>query len=110
MNAPAPRPLPDAAALRAALHQVIDPELGIDIVELGLIYRLDVAPDRVDVDLTATSPACPMAHAIADEVQDVLEGLLPEGTTVTIHRVDEPPWSPECMSERARRTLGWDAD
>ena len=51
-----------------------------------------------------------MAHAIADEVQDVLEGLLPEGTTVTIHRVDEPPWSPECMSERARRTLGWDAD
>lgn len=92
----------------AALRQVIDPELGLDIVSLGLIYRLELTPAGVEVDLTTTSPACPMGNAIADDVEDVLRDQLPQAQTITINRVSEPPWSPARMSERARRALGWD--
>ncbi len=94
--------------LRQALSQVIDPELGINVVDLGLVYRLDVTPERVELDLTMTSPACPMGEMILDNAEQALRAQLPAGVAVDVALVWEPPWSPERMSPDARRWLGWD--
>lgn len=99
--------MPDEEAIRTQLKKVVDPEMSINIVDLGLIYRVDVAPQHVRIDLTMTSPACPVAQMIVDDVCDELDKLLPEGCELDIELVWNPPWGPEMMSERSRRALGW---
>ena len=94
--------------LRDALHQVADPEVGINIVDLGLVYGLERTGDGVRLDLTLTSPACPMGESIAAEAEFVLQQCLPPDAVVEINIVWEPPWSPLLMSDRARSTLGWE--
>ncbi|MDP2132009.1 MAG: metal-sulfur cluster assembly factor [Sulfuritalea sp.] len=102
-----PKPLPDAAAVRKLLHRVIDPEAGLNIVDLGLVYRVDVAPERVVVDMTMTSPACPLGEMITDEVKDVLAHALPANCTAEVRLVWEPPWDPSMMSEAGKQHFGW---
>jgi metal-sulfur cluster biosynthetic enzyme len=94
--------------LRQALKQVVDPELGINIVDIGLVYRLDVSDRRVELDLTMTSPACPMGDVIIEDAEEAMRALLPPSTEIEITLVWEPPWSPERMSPDARRWLGWE--
>lgn len=96
-------------ALRAALEQVLDPELGLNIVELGLVRALRVTPGAVVILLTMTSAACPMAELIVDDVNDTLQPLLPPDTTLDIQLHWEPPWTPAAMSEAARQRLRWQA-
>ncbi|MCL2656079.1 MAG: metal-sulfur cluster assembly factor [Betaproteobacteria bacterium] len=96
----------DTETLRLALKQVIDPELGINIIDLGLVYRLDISEQHVEIDLTMTSPACPMGELIVDDVEDKLRAILPASTALEVSLVWEPPWSPERMSPDARRWLG----
>jgi metal-sulfur cluster biosynthetic enzyme len=90
-----------------ALRQVIDPELGVNIVDLGLVYRLAADADgRIEVDLSMTTPACPLGEHLLHEVEDRLQAL--ESTRTTqVRLVWDPPWSPARMSEQARATLGW---
>lgn len=97
-------------AVRDALRTVIDPEAGINIVELGLIYRIEIDAQVVRVDLTMTSPTCPMGDMILDEAQQAVSACLPEGFSLDLQLVWEPAWGPERMSEAARRTFGWDSD
>lgn len=101
-------PLPDPSILRSALTRVIDPEVGMNIVDLGLIYDIRVAAERIEVDLTMTTPSCPMSSLIADQVRDVImaAGVTP-GTEVAVNLVWEPPWEPTMMSDTARRHFGW---
>ena len=66
--------------------------------------------DRVDIDLTMTSPTCPMGEMIEDDARRAVEAVLPEGMHVGLHIVWNPPWSPEFMSDAARRHFGWDGD
>lgn len=102
-----------ADSVRDALRTVIDPEAGINIVELGLVYRIDfVEGDTpvVRVDLTMTSPTCPMGDMILDDAQQAVSACLPEGFSLDLQLVWEPPWGPERMSETARRTFGWDGN
>lgn len=94
-------------AVRDALRRVIDPEAGINIVELGLVYAIEVEAARVTIDLTMTSPACPMGEMIVDEAREAVEALLPPGASVDLRLVWEPPWTPACMSESARAHFGW---
>ena len=94
--------------LRDALRQVADPEVGINIVDLGLVYGLERTGDGVRLDLTLTSPACPMGESIAAEAEFVLQQCLPPDAVVEINIVWEPPWSPFLMSDQARSTLGWE--
>lgn len=94
-------------AVRDALRRVIDPEAGINIVELGLVYAIEVEAARVTIDLTMTSPACPMGEMIVDEAREAVEALLPPGASVDLRLVWEPPWTPACMSESARSHFGW---
>jgi metal-sulfur cluster biosynthetic enzyme len=97
----------DAARSRAfeALRSVIDPELGINIVDLGLVYRIDVEGSLVRVALTMTSPACPLGEQLVARVKErlkVLRGI--ERSDVEL--VWDPPWTPERMSAAARSELG----
>jgi len=99
----------DTGKLQEALRQIIDPEVGMNIVDLGLIYRLAKTATGVQVDMTMTSPACPMSEGIVEEVEAVLESCLPPDATVEVQLVWEPPWSPWLMSEEAREHFGWEA-
>lgn len=101
-----PATLPDADALREALRAVIDPEIGINIVDLGLIYRLAIEEGGVVVEMTMTSPACPLGDSIVAEVDEVLRRHLPPNTPIDVRLVWEPTWTPERMSEKARRHFG----
>ncbi|NUN02963.1 MAG: DUF59 domain-containing protein, partial [Bryobacteraceae bacterium] len=65
-------PTPDAEEIRHALRQVIDPEVGMNIVDLGLIYRIDCAPGELYIELTMTTPACPLSDMILDNIDAVL--------------------------------------
>ena len=99
--------MPDDDAVREALQQVDDPEAGMNIVDLGLVYGVDVAPDAVHVDLTMTTAACPMADMIVAQVNDVITTMVPVGTVVDVELVWDPPWTPDKMSGIAREHFGW---
>jgi len=92
--------------VREALRQVVDPELGVNIVDLGLIQAIDVADADVRVTMTMTTPACPLRDYIQDLVESTLLDHLGSAQRVTVTIVDDPPWSPDMMSEAARRQLG----
>ena len=99
--------MPAEEALRDALRSVDDPEVGMNIVDLGLVYRIDVAPQRVRVELTMTTPACPLGDLITREVQRAVDAVVPEGTAVDVELVWDPPWRPDMMSDTAKQTFGW---
>jgi metal-sulfur cluster biosynthetic enzyme len=93
--------------VRDALRHVDDPEIGMNIVDLGLVYGVDVTPTRLHVDLTMTSPACPMGEMILEDAQHALESLVPAGVAIDLNLVWDPPWSPDRMSADARAHFGW---
>jgi len=90
-----------------ALREVIDPELGINIVDLGLVYDVVVRDGRVHVAVTMTTPACPLHAYLTDAIESVLWQKLPRIQGVEVKLVWEPPWHPMMMSEAAKRQLGW---
>ncbi|MBA4176470.1 MAG: hydroxylase [Leptothrix sp. (in: Bacteria)] len=93
-------------AVAAALQLVIDPELALSIVDLGLVYGVEVSAEGARVRMTMTSAACPVTDLITDEVEAELERVLPAGGRTEVELVWEPAWTPERMSERARRFMG----
>lgn len=96
----------EQASVYDALRRVNDPEVGENIVELGLIYGIDLVPGEISVHMTMTSPACPMGELLLDEVHAELVHAFP-GCAVYIELVWEPPWTPERMSVEAKTRLGW---
>ena len=94
-------------AVREALRTVDDPEVGISIIDLGLVYRIEIAHHRVNVELTMTSPACPLGDLITENARRAIESAVPDGVDVDVELVWDPPWTPDRMSETARQTLGW---
>lgn len=102
-----PEPTGLKGAVIAALRGVYDPEIPVNIYDLGLIYRLDVdeATGKVDIDMTLTAPACPVAESLPPHVQALVEHVAGVNE-VTLELVWEPPWSHERMSEAAKLELG----
>lgn len=96
----------DKEKVLAALKTVKDPEIPINVVDLGLIYRLDLHDDgRVEVDMTLTSIGCPVAPQIIEAAKMAIESV--EGVKeAQVNLVWTPPWGPERMSDRAKRALG----
>ncbi len=93
--------------VRDALKHVIDPELGINIVDLGLVYDIDISSDGVvHVEYTLTTMGCPIGPLIEQQMQSLLEGV-PGVTQFEAEMVLRPPWSPEMMSEEAKAALGY---
>jgi metal-sulfur cluster biosynthetic enzyme len=89
-----------------ALANVIDPELGLDFVELGLIYGLEIEGSTVNVTFTLTTPACPIGPQVTEQIQEFV-GELPGVEQVTANMVFTPPWTPDKMSEDAKFALGY---
>ena len=91
--------------LIAALKTVYDPEIPVDIYELGLIYRVDVADNKdVTIDMTLTAPGCPVAGEMPEMVRTAVETVSGIGA-VKVNMVFDPPWTPERMSEEAKLEL-----
>jgi metal-sulfur cluster biosynthetic enzyme len=89
-----------------ALSNVIDPELGLDFVELGLIYGVEVDDGNVNVTFTLTTPGCPIGPQVTEQIDEFV-GELDGVKTVASEMVFVPPWSPEKMSEDAKFALGY---
>ncbi len=88
-----------------ALRSVYDPELGLDIVNLGLVRNVEIDSREVRVTMTMTTPACPMSAMIKRDVEAALEPLA-GGCTISVDIVFQPPWKPEDMTDEGRRILG----
>ncbi|HVV20424.1 MAG TPA: metal-sulfur cluster assembly factor [Pseudonocardiaceae bacterium] len=88
------------------LGDVIDPELGVDIVNLGLVYGVEIGTTGVAVRMTLTTPGCPLGAYLDDEVARCL-AQLPGSPAVVVDLVWEPAWSPAMMTDEAKRLLGW---
>ena len=112
MSAAAPYPYAGDPELEPrvarALHRVIDPELAIDVVELGLVYGVEARGNAVGVRITMTSAACPVTEHIVCEIESELRRELGDGAALEVEVVWDPPWGPERLSERARKALDWD--
>ena len=96
-----------APMIRDLLHAVIDPEIGLDIVELGLLRDVSVEDGVARIRFTVTTPACPLSSYIEDEIRACL-WQLPDLREVVVEVELDPPWEPEDMSDEARIALGWD--
>jgi metal-sulfur cluster biosynthetic enzyme len=89
-----------------ALTNVIDPELGLDFVELGLVYGVEIDVGKVTVTFTLTTPACPIGPQVSEQMQEFVSEI--EGVEeVVTQMVFTPPWSPDKMSEDAKFALGY---
>jgi metal-sulfur cluster biosynthetic enzyme len=102
-EAPASGAAPDTGDVLEALRDVVDPELGINVVDLGLVYGVTVEPDAsATIDMTLTSAACPLTDVIEDQARMALEGLV---TDFRINWVWLPPWGPDKITEDGREQL-----
>jgi metal-sulfur cluster biosynthetic enzyme len=102
--------MPSEEEIREALKTVYDPEIGINIVDLGLIYRVEPSENvegLVEIDMTLTAPGCPLSHVIGAEVREALNGI-PGINDVKLNLVWTPAWNPTMMSEDAKMELGMD--
>jgi metal-sulfur cluster biosynthetic enzyme len=93
-----------------ALRQVVDPELGVNIVDLGLVYGTEVRDGQVRVRMTMTTPACPMEELLMEMVHSAIMREIPDARSVEVDLVWDPPWRPEMMSDSAKSTLGRKSD
>jgi metal-sulfur cluster biosynthetic enzyme len=93
--------------VRECLRGVDDPELGENVVDLGLVYRITVEERRVVVVMTVTSPTCPLGEFLASQAQAAIRRELPELEEVDVQIVLFPPWHPGLISDDAKRRLGW---
>ena len=91
----------------AALKCVVDPEMALDVVELGLIYRVEATPKVTRARITMTSAACPVTEYIVEEVGHALRAARPD-VPADVELTWDPPWVPERMSDAARSAMGWD--
>ena len=95
------------AEILDALATVIDPELGMNIVDLGLVYEVQVGGDTASIWMTMTTPACPIASHLVSQVKTTLSSQFSELRTIDVQLVWEPAWNPLMMSWKARSQLGW---
>jgi metal-sulfur cluster biosynthetic enzyme len=98
--------MPTVDDVQEALTNVIDPELGLDFVELGLIYDVEIEEGDVFVTFTLTSPGCPIGPQVSEQIEEFV-GELDGVTGVYPKMTFSPPWTPEHMSEEAKFALGF---
>ena len=99
---------PLAQSIVDVLSHVIDPEVGENIVDLGLVYGIEVNQNIATINLTLTSSACPMGEMLLEDIHETLCKMLPSEMEFDLDLVWEPPWNPDMMSAAAKQRLGWD--
>ena len=98
--------MPTVEDVQDALTNVIDPELGLDFMELGLVYQVEVEDGEVFITFTLTSPGCPIGPQVSEQMEEYVSEL--DGVSrVYPKMVFTPPWTPEMMSEDAKFALGY---
>ena len=90
-----------------ALREVIDPDVGVNIVDLGLVEKVRIAPEGIYVDLIMTTPACPQSAYLQDESQRVVRAAAKGTADVSVAVLDSPFWEPGRMSASAKAIMGW---
>jgi metal-sulfur cluster biosynthetic enzyme len=98
--------MPTLEEVNDALSNVIDPELGLDFVELGLIYGVEIDGGDIHVTFTLTSPACPIGPQVSEQIEEFVSEL-DDVESVESSMVFTPPWTPDRMSEDAKFALGY---
>jgi len=98
---------PTEDAIRDALRYVVDPEVGLNVVDLGLVYGIEVSAQRIDVRMTMTTPTCPLGDTIVESARAAIRAAAPKVPDIEIELVWDPPWNPGMMSEIAREHFGW---
>ena len=93
-------------AVTEALSNVIDPELGLDFVEVGLVFDVEIDGGTVNITVTLTTPACPIGPLVSEQMKEFV-GEVEGGDEVVPNMVFSPPWTPERMSEDAKFALGY---
>jgi metal-sulfur cluster biosynthetic enzyme len=110
-DAEPPYPYEGPEALRGpierALRQVVDPEVALSIVDVGLVVGVTVTDERLHVRLTMTSAACPVTDVIIGDVEAELDHVAPPDLQITTELVWEPPWTTDNMSAGAKAFMGW---
>jgi len=117
MNPPAPKP-PAAPfaytgppelqpAVASALRAVVDPEMALSILDVGLVHRVSIADGKCHVAVTMTSVACPAAEVILTDIETELDRVMPENMAIEVELVWEPAWTPARMSPAAKAFMGW---
>lgn len=99
--------MPDESAVRDALDTVDDPEAGMSIVALGLVYNITVSGDDIHVDMTMTTPACPVADLLVEQSRAAIAAISPAEARIKVTLVWEPFWTPSMMSGVAKDFFGW---
>ncbi|MBD0281507.1 MAG: metal-sulfur cluster assembly factor [Thermoleophilaceae bacterium] len=98
--------MPTVEEVQEALTNVIDPELGLDFVELGLIYEVEIEDGEVFVTYTLTSPGCPIGPQVSEQIEEFVSEL--DGVSGVYPKMTfSPPWTPDMMSEEAKFALGY---
>ena len=97
--------MPTEAEVMNTLRYVIDPEIGLNIVDLGLVYDIIIEEAMITITMTLTTPGCPMHSSITGWVENQVKALEP-GYEVFVNLVWEPRWTPDMMSDEARKMLG----
>jgi metal-sulfur cluster biosynthetic enzyme len=95
------------APIDEALRRVVDPEVALNIVDVGLVYGVKADGKRVHVEVTMTSAACPVADVIVDDIEQQLDRALPPELLIQVELVWEPPWTADRLSDSARRFMAW---
>jgi metal-sulfur cluster biosynthetic enzyme len=90
-----------------ALQNVLDPEVGINVIDLGLVYGIGLQDRKVLLEMTMTSPACPLGDYLQKSAERAIRARIPEITAVEVALIWQPVWEPAMMSPEARRQLGW---
>lgn len=98
----------DEQRIYTALQSVIDPEIGENLIDLGLVYGIDIHDHIATVTFTMTSYACPMSEMVIDSIEDAVSKALGEGIELDLHLVWEPAWEPSMICAEAKQRLGWD--
>ncbi len=91
----------------AALRGVIDPELGINIVDLGLVYHAAWSATGIEIALTMTSRSCPLGEMLMEDVKRALQTRFPDARAIQVELVWSPPWSLDRLTDEGKRQLGW---
>ena len=99
--------MPTKEAVFEALHRVEDPELGMDIVDLGLVYDVEVGDASVKVVHSLTSMGCPAGPMIQEDIENTVKASFPDVESVELELTWDPPWTPDRMSDDAKFILGF---
>lgn len=98
--------MPTQDEVLSVLKEVEDPEIGVNVVDLGLVYTVHVDAGSVNVEMTLTAPGCPMHETIARAAEMAIE-TLPDVKDAHVQMVWNPPWTPERLTDEGRRLLGF---